>query len=416
MEPKEKDQLNEENKEQSKEEEQKDKEKELINPSQEKIKLPKRKYAIIHGYFGQDYSGNTKNPGVHTVEEELENALYKEKFISPCNYGNLKKINWMRASRTDKGVSAIMNVVSVKLHKYPDVDEIDMKERLNKVLPKDIHIFRIIEVSDHFDSKDNNNNREYHYILPTFLLERQNEENKDVIKYEDYKPNYGYKLTQEDINKLKEICKIFLGTKKYHNYTQKVGFSDMSSQRHIIEMNCDDIIDLGDFQAIKFKIIGQSFLYNQIRKMIGMIIDLMRFGKDMDYLKNSFLSNKYEIPKAPGEGLYLKYIDYSKYNDRKLNKKNNIFLTTEDEKEMEEFRNELVQKIKSTELEQKAFSSWLWKLDYKRDLVWAALNVIQYMIDSNQLAEAQRLLERINGCNGLCSNEDTGDKGCGCEQ
>lgn len=55
------------------------------------------------------------------------------------------------------------------------------------------------------------------------------------------------------------------------------------------------------------------------------------------------------------------------------------------------------------------------QLRYKRDLVWAALNVIQYMIDFNQLAEAQRLLERINGCNGLCSSEDTGDKGCGCE-
>ena len=55
------------------------------------------------------------------------------------------------------------------------------------------------------------------------------------------------------------------------------------------------------------------------------------------------------------------------------------------------------------------------QLIYKRDLVWAALNVIQYMIDSNQLAEAQRLLERINGCNGLCSSEDTGEKGCGCE-
>ena len=94
----------------------------------EKIKLPKRKYAIIHGYFGQDYSGNTKNPGVHTVEEELENALYKEKFISECNYGKLTKIDWMRASRTDKGVSAIMNVVSVKLHKYPNMSEIEMKK------------------------------------------------------------------------------------------------------------------------------------------------------------------------------------------------------------------------------------------------------------------------------------------------
>ena len=55
------------------------------------------------------------------------------------------------------------------------------------------------------------------------------------------------------------------------------------------------------------------------------------------------------------------------------------------------------------------------QLILKRDLVWAALNVIQYMIDFNQLAEAQRLLERINGCNGLCSSEDTGIKGCGCE-
>ena len=351
----------------------------------EKIKAPKRKFAIIHGYFGQNYSGNTKNPGVRTVEEELEKALYKGKFISECNYGKLTKIGWMRASRTDKGVSAIMNVVSAKLHKYPDIDEIDMKKKLNEILPNDIRIFRIIEVSDHFDSKENNNNREYHYILPTFLLEPKKEEEKkdnnenkindnnnkeeEINIPDDYKANYDYRLTEEDINKLKEICKGFLGTKKFHNYTRKVGFSNMSSQRHIIEMNCDDIIDFGVFQAIKFKIIGQSFLYNQIRKMIGMIIDCMRSQKDMDYFKNSFLSNKYDIPKAPGEGLYLRNIDYSKYNDRKLNKKNNIFLTDDDEKEMEAFREKLVHKIKDTELNQKVFTAWLWKFDNKREWI-----------------------------------------------
>ena len=360
--------------------------KEEIQKKPEKIKLPKRKYAIIHGYFGQNYSGNTKNPGVPTVEEELEKALYKEKFISECNFGKLTKISWMRASRTDKGVSAIMNVVSVKLHKYPDINELDMKDKLNLILPKDIRIFRIIEVSDHFDSKDNNNNREYHYILPTFLLEPIKEEKKEEkdenninddndqkeeeIKIpDDYKANYDYRLSEDDIKKLKEICKEYLGTKKYHNYTRKVGFSNMSSQRHIIEMNCDDIIDFGVFQGIKFKIVGQSFLYNQIRKMIGMIIDCMRNKKDMTYFKNSFLSNKYDIPKAPGEGLYLRYIDYSNYNDRKINKKNNIFLTDDDEKEMENFREQLVQKIKDTELNQKVFTSWLWKLDNKREWV-----------------------------------------------
>lgn len=56
------------------------------------------------------------------------------------------------------------------------------------------------------------------------------------------------------------------------------------------------------------------------------------------------------------------------------------------------------------------------QLIYKRDLVWAALNVIQYMVDLNQFSEAQRLLERINGCNGLCSKEETGEQNCGCSQ
>ena len=56
----------------------------------------------------------------------------------------------MRASRTDKGVSAIMNVISVKLHKYPNIDENGMKEKLNKVLPKDIRVFRIIELDGLF--------------------------------------------------------------------------------------------------------------------------------------------------------------------------------------------------------------------------------------------------------------------------
>ncbi len=81
-----------------------------------KITFPKRKYAIIHEYIGYNYSGNQKNPGVKTVEEELECSLYKGGFISEYNYGFINKINWMRASRTDKVVSAVMNVVSIRLH------------------------------------------------------------------------------------------------------------------------------------------------------------------------------------------------------------------------------------------------------------------------------------------------------------
>lgn len=53
---------------------------------------------------------------------------------------------------------------------------------------------------------------------------------------------------------------------------------------------------------------------------------------------------------------------------------------------------------------------------FKRGTVWMTLNVIKYMVELNQLAEAQRLIENIGGCNGLCREQydRTGQSPCGC--
>ena len=55
-------------------------------------------------------------------------------------------------------------------------------------------------------------------------------------------------------------------------------------------------------------------------------------------------------------------------------------------------------------------------LVFRRDLVWTAINVIKYRVEFNQLAEAQRVIEQIGGCNGLCKSEfrQTSNHGCGC--
>lgn len=59
------------------------------------------------------------------------------------------------------------------------------------------------------------------------------------------------------------------------------------------------------------------------------------------------------------------------------------------------------------------------ELVYKRDLVWMAINVIKYLTSLNQLSEVERIIEQINGCNGLCKS-DTANKsnnsGCGCSK
>lgn len=50
---------------------------------------------------------------------------------------------------------------------------------------------------------------------------------------------------------------------------------------------------------------------------------------------------------------------------------------------------------------------------YKRDLVWATINVIEYMVEMDQYSEAQRLLLRVTGCNGICDNYSNN---CSCGQ
>jgi len=48
-------------------------------------------------------------------------------------------------------------------------------------------------------------------------------------------------------------------------------------------------------------------------------------------------------------------------------------------------------------------------------MVWMAINVIKYLVEFNQFAEAQRLIERLSSCNGLCgSNKSSRKGGCGC--
>lgn len=63
------------------------------------------------------------------------------------------------------------------------------------------------------------------------------------------------------------------------------------------------------------------------------------------------------------------------------------------------------------------------ELVFKRDLVWMAINIIQYLIDIHSednptLGEIERIIENLQGCNGLCSSTNINTKlnDCGCSK
>ena len=64
---------------------------------------------------------------MRTVEEEIEKTLHKLGMVSEFNYGDLKKIGWNRATRTDKGVHALANVISLKIQLKDEYQKNDIE-------------------------------------------------------------------------------------------------------------------------------------------------------------------------------------------------------------------------------------------------------------------------------------------------
>ena len=97
---------------------------------------------MIVGYNGTDFQGSQKNPDIRSVEEQIEKALFQINAISKFNYGDLKKIAWNRATRTDKSVHALQNVFSCKAHIPKEEREANdgleaFRKRLNEALDKE---------------------------------------------------------------------------------------------------------------------------------------------------------------------------------------------------------------------------------------------------------------------------------------
>lgn len=201
-------------------------------------------------------------------------------------------------------------------------------------------------MNNSFDAKSCNNHREYHYYLPSYVLQAK-EENI----------NRKYRISPELFEKVQLLTKFYKGTKLYHNYTKKGKEGD--AMRHIYCVNCFDKIEEEGVEFLKFVFVGQSFLYNQIRKMVGMVVKMCREGLPIEFMEKSFEQESVNIPLAPGEGLFLYKIDYSKYNKHKQQKKNDIVIPDEVKEEMEEFAKEIFKRIVKSEQEDNVFEKWL---------------------------------------------------------
>lgn len=135
------------------------------NPRKPRYK--RRKIAIFFAYCGVGYQGMQKNPGAKTIEGDLEEALFLAGAVPEPDRGNPKRYDWARSARTDKGVSAVGQVVSGRFY----VDPPGLVGRLNSLLPEQIRIFGYKRVTASFNAKKFCDRRRYVYLIPVFALD-----------------------------------------------------------------------------------------------------------------------------------------------------------------------------------------------------------------------------------------------------
>lgn len=297
-----------------------------------------KKYAIICAYNGSNYHGCQLNNQVKTIESVLLGVLEELKFLpiqkeiikeesekellndeeieeeseekeneskekqeeSIFKRYDVGRIGLQRASRTDKGVHASFNTFVVKSF----INLIAKKSEIQDLLPNDIYIYKILRVTKGFLAQRRCESRVYHYYIK-----------KEVFNYKTKK--------REVKNILEKIICNSLGYKDYFNFTSTKNKKDTKRFIRRIQLKED-----GDYFLVELE--GNSFLYNQIRKMMGYLVQVIRNGLTnlseesddqslIDYINESFnrcFAEPMDILKAPGEFLILYGQGYKNYNER----------------------------------------------------------------------------------------------------
>ncbi|KAE8352986.1 pseudouridine synthase [Aspergillus coremiiformis] len=127
---------------------------------------PKKKVAVLLGYSGTGYKGMQLSDTEKTIEGELFTAFVAAGAISKANAADPKKSSLVRCARTDKGVHAAGNVVSLKLI----VEDEDIVQKINDNLSSQIRVWGILVANKSFSSYQMCDSRIYEYLMPSYCF------------------------------------------------------------------------------------------------------------------------------------------------------------------------------------------------------------------------------------------------------
>ncbi|EER94780.1 hypothetical protein BDA96_01G379300 [Sorghum bicolor] len=240
---------------------------------------PKRLVALKVMYFGQRFYGFSSEGNTEpTVESEIFKALERAKLM----VGSRKESCYSRCGRTDKGVSATGQVISLYLRSnIKDVggdmlderSEIDYVKVLNRILPRDIRVLGWCPVPADFHARFTCLSREYKYLFWKGDL---------------------------DILEMQKAASKFIGEHDFRNFCKMDAANVSNYRRRITEFTisaCDRRSNNDELCSMMIK--GSAFLWHQVRCMVAVLF-LIGQGLESPSVVDSLL----DITKTPRKPQY----------------------------------------------------------------------------------------------------------------
>ncbi|CAG0917368.1 unnamed protein product [Notodromas monacha] len=233
----------------------------------------KRHVALWITYLGWDYHGFAAQEGEKwsTIEKHIFEALDRTKLIE-----SREQSNYHRCGRTDKGVSAFTQVISIDLRSNSkegsdNQNELDYCGMLNRVLPDDIRLVAWACVPQDFSARFNCLFRQYKYFFPKADL---------------------------DVERMKMGAKNLLGSYDFRNLCKPdVANGVRNFVRSISKVEISDCKQVPGMSVLTIE--GKAFLWHQVRCIMAVLILI---GQGLE--EPEIIQDLMNLEKFPGKPQY----------------------------------------------------------------------------------------------------------------
>ncbi|MGD0738792.1 MAG: tRNA pseudouridine synthase A [Terracidiphilus sp.] len=267
-------------------------------------------WKLTLAYDGTDFQGWQVQPGLPTIQGELQAALGRVTGESPLPQGS---------GRTDAGVHALAQVASFTLR--APIPAENLQRALNRTLPPSIRISEARTVPSTFHARHSSVAKTYEYRIyreadsPPFLA------------------RYVYACPWVlDVEKLQSCAQVFEGKYDFQSFAANdPDLSEREAGRATYEPGAEAALKIAPLSTVRtiytstwelrqgeagamlvYRVRGNGFLHHMVRNLVGTMLDVGRGHLALEETPGILAACDRSAagPTAPARGLFLHSVEY----------------------------------------------------------------------------------------------------------